>query len=268
MSNFAQAVVAAGNQGLAAQFNGVREDSIRNAGDTNTSTGSANAYVLSIDAAFDSLSIGDTVKFKANFTNTGACTINVNGLGAGSIRHTNGDFLVAGDIQSSGTYILVYSTSVFVLVSTPGTYRDLYDGSSGDGKHVHTLNVAMGNGSRAAATASGTEVLTLGFAVGLIKIRAFQLTAANEISSSDGHATGTGDEFCVYIEHNPSDNEQPVAGVDASNIIRVQDDASSPNGHHANISAVSSTTVTLNWTKLSSGIDLYYIWEAWGDETP
>ena len=47
-----------------------------------TSTGSTNAYVLTYGQVPDGLYRGDVYSFVANFTNTGAATVNINSLGA------------------------------------------------------------------------------------------------------------------------------------------------------------------------------------------
>ena len=57
-------------------------------------TGSSNAYLLSIDAQYTAYAAGDVIKFKANHTNSGASTINVNGLGAKSIKNNANEAIV------------------------------------------------------------------------------------------------------------------------------------------------------------------------------
>src|ERR1700724_45415 len=70
-----------------------------------TDTGAANAYVITfgagqaVPAAYVT---GMEVAFKALVTNTGASTINVNGLGIIAIKRGNGVALAAGDITSGG----------------------------------------------------------------------------------------------------------------------------------------------------------------------
>jgi len=83
----------------------------------NTSTGSANAYVLAASRAMTAYAAGDRFTFKANFTNTGAATINVDGLGAKSIKRQDGSALIAGDIQSGGYVDVVYDGTNFILLS-------------------------------------------------------------------------------------------------------------------------------------------------------
>lgn len=85
-----------------------------------TSTGSANAYVLTLGAAPAALAAGQQYSFKANFTNTGASTLNVNSLGAKNIYKLASTALVAGDIISGAVVIVRYDGTEFQLVSPPG----------------------------------------------------------------------------------------------------------------------------------------------------
>lgn len=63
-------------------------------------TGSANAFVLAIGAKYTAYQTGDLFTFNANFTITGAPTLNVNSIGAKTIVKADGSGLVSGDIIS------------------------------------------------------------------------------------------------------------------------------------------------------------------------
>lgn len=63
---------------------------------------------------------GQTFRFKAGGTNTTAATLNVNSLGAKSIKRSDGaTALSAGDITSGGTYTVTYDGTNFVLSESP-----------------------------------------------------------------------------------------------------------------------------------------------------
>lgn len=106
---------SAGAQALDSQYNNLRKDVIQRAGDYATSTGSANAYILAIDAQLSALAAGDVVKFKANFTNTGAATINVNSIGVKSIKHNANEAIIAGSIISGEIITLTYDGTNFLM---------------------------------------------------------------------------------------------------------------------------------------------------------
>ena len=71
--------------------------------DTNgsrVSTGSANAYVVAANRTLSALYDGLTITFEANFVNTGSATLNVDSLGAKTIRAVTDVNLTANDIRS------------------------------------------------------------------------------------------------------------------------------------------------------------------------
>jgi len=83
------------------------------------STGSANAYVLAPTNAITSYTAGNVYFMKANFANTGACTVNVSAVGAKNIKKFVGSGItdpVADDIESGGIYHLVYDGTQFLIV--------------------------------------------------------------------------------------------------------------------------------------------------------
>lgn len=84
-----------------------------------TTTGAANAYILSPAPALTAY--GDVAYFiKASFTNTGAATINVSGLGNSPLKYSSGAPLVGGEIVVGYTYeIAVRASEVIVLNPTP-----------------------------------------------------------------------------------------------------------------------------------------------------
>lgn len=90
------------------------------------STGSANAYVVTLSPVPTSYTAGMVIRFTSNFGNTGSATVNVNGLGAKTIKKLDGATnLASGDIASGQTITLVYDGTNFILESptaaTPGS---------------------------------------------------------------------------------------------------------------------------------------------------
>ena len=74
-------------------------------------TGSANTYTLTLSPAPSAYTDGMGVVIKINVANTGAATINVNGLGAKAIVDGKGNALTSGKLRLSGTYSLKYNTT-------------------------------------------------------------------------------------------------------------------------------------------------------------
>lgn len=75
-----------------------------------TATGSSNAYAVTLTPAPAALVDGLTVCMKANFTNTGSVTLNVNGLGAVQVRKLGSAQLVSGDILNGQKVLLQYDS--------------------------------------------------------------------------------------------------------------------------------------------------------------
>lgn len=115
------ATVSAGDIATATQYNNVRKDVVENAGDYVTTTGSANAYVASLDAQIAAYVTGAVYRFKANFVNTGAATLNINGIGAKTIKKEAGATdLEYGDIASGQVCEVTYDGTNLQLITLSG----------------------------------------------------------------------------------------------------------------------------------------------------
>jgi hypothetical protein len=82
--------------------------------DTNasiTATGSSNAFAVTSNRTISSLANNTVMAFTANFSITGAATLNLNGLGAKSIKRFNGNALASGDIVSGQPVTVIYKSS-------------------------------------------------------------------------------------------------------------------------------------------------------------
>ncbi len=78
-------------------------------------SGSANAYSVTLSPAPTSLAAGLALAVKINVDNTGASTINVNGLGAKAIKKPNGSDVSAGNLKADSVYTLRYNGVNFIL---------------------------------------------------------------------------------------------------------------------------------------------------------
>ena len=92
-----------------------------------TSTGAANAYLLTYSTSWSVLSDGVTVYWLPSATNTGASTINVNSTGAIAITNPDGSALVAGQIVAGQVAALMYRNSAWRLLLT-GTVPQILPG--------------------------------------------------------------------------------------------------------------------------------------------
>lgn len=85
-------------------------------------TGSANTYAVTLDPAPTSYVDGMAITVKINVQNTGASTINVNGLGAKSIKKSNGNDVASGNLKAGVPYTLRYNGTNFILQGEGGEY--------------------------------------------------------------------------------------------------------------------------------------------------
>ena len=89
-----------------------------------TTTGSANAYVLTTGLSLAAYVAGQSFDIKANFTNSGAATINVDTLGAKSITKNGTTALASGDITSGNIYRVSYDGTQFQIIGFIGQPLD------------------------------------------------------------------------------------------------------------------------------------------------
>jgi hypothetical protein len=89
--------------------------------------GANDTYVITLTPAPTAYTTGMEIKFKANTINTGACTLNVNSLGAKDIRKNGTTVLTDGDIAAGQIVTVVYDGTQFQLqtpssaIPTPST---------------------------------------------------------------------------------------------------------------------------------------------------
>ncbi|GIO57928.1 hypothetical protein [Paenibacillus cineris] len=106
------------NQGFATPAYVNQRVSVGNYGAT---TNSSNAYSVTLNPAPTALVEGLRVTVKINVANTGASTLNVNGLGAKAIKKANGNDVVSGNLKANGVYTLIYDgASAFILQGEGG----------------------------------------------------------------------------------------------------------------------------------------------------
>lgn len=86
-----------------------------------TDTGAANAYVVALTPTLTSYVAGLKIRFTASATNTGASTINVDGLGTKNLKLGDGTAAGAGAILAGGITEIVYDGTDFIITSAlPG----------------------------------------------------------------------------------------------------------------------------------------------------
>lgn len=89
--------------------------------------GSVNAFTITAARTITALAQGMRFAFKANATITGACTLNVSGIGAREIVGADGQSLIAGDILDGQIVEVVYRADLLKYQLVSQSARDIPD---------------------------------------------------------------------------------------------------------------------------------------------
>ncbi|MCZ7936680.1 hypothetical protein [Agrobacterium salinitolerans] len=119
------------------------------------STGTGNAYVLTYPKAPEGYAKGIIYWFFADKTNTGAATLNINGLGTKAITNAAGAALIAGQIASGMCVCVIYDGTAFEMQFT-------YANPTFTGNVTATTFTGSHSGNGAALTALNATNLTTG----------------------------------------------------------------------------------------------------------
>ena len=153
---------SAGEKLLESEVQGLRLDLLNLGGDFVTSTGSAGAYVLALDAQIVAYTTGMRITFKTNHLCPGASTVNVNGIGAKSIKKGISSALDPSDFGSGQTITIVYDGTNFILESV--IIRPIkFGGTGADGAldtSGGTVNIDLGGANVVVKNYTSINVVT------------------------------------------------------------------------------------------------------------
>ncbi len=115
----------------------------------------ANAYSCALNPALSAYGAGTRIFLQAGAGNTGAATLNINGLGPVGVRRADGiTELVAGDLVAGSLYPLWYDGTRFRIVETPlARSSDYCNATSTANAYICALNPVLG------AYAAGMKIL-------------------------------------------------------------------------------------------------------------
>lgn len=101
-------------------------------------TGTANDKVVTVNPIVTSYKKGLGISFTNLTQNTGAVTLNVNGLGTKPILKSNGSALTSGNLKAGSVYTVRYSGTSFTLQGEGGEYGTAVAGDVLGGKTIGT----------------------------------------------------------------------------------------------------------------------------------
>lgn len=179
-------------------------DSVRYGADA----GGDDTYAVTLDPVPAAYYAGMEVNFKPTTANTGACTLDVNGLGAKTIKKNVSTDLATGDILSGQMVKVLYDGTNFQLVSTiPAAALYAPRGFLTNGKIVpsvasNNLTLAIKTAAGADPSASDPVYVRIGDTVRTITA-AISVTAnaSNNYLNIGGVETATREvDVAVYVE--------------------------------------------------------------------
>jgi hypothetical protein len=129
---------------------------------------SANTYIITIGSAVIAYVDGLSITFKANYSNTGASTINVNGLGATAIVNPDGSALAAGEITAGQIVQLFYSgtSGQFQLSSASSAAAAAVAAAASASSASSSASAAAASAAAAGQTLVGTSTTSMTVATG------------------------------------------------------------------------------------------------------
>ena len=173
-------------------------------GDTDgtiVTAGSGNAYTLTTNNVHVALAAQSTLVFRADRANTGAATLNVDSLGAKSMKVNHSEELESGDIKADGIYVCVYNatTDIYEILGIPApadgsiTTAKLAAGAVTEAKvtsfpftRAHLNGLGMTNGSADQDAIDHDIIISIGDCRDFANANNLSLTAAltKKISAS------------------------------------------------------------------------------------
>jgi len=188
------------------------------------SSGGTDTYAVTLPSAPIGYYAGMTVRFKADVGNTGAATLNVNGLGAVAIKKNVSDDLATGDIRAGAIVVVVHDGTNFQMVAPDKLFIqnevNIYPLAvwAPIGKVAPSGHVVTDYGTFGGATtlpASEPPGLLIPFA-GTVKT----------LYALAGQAGGTGSTMTIKVRKNASDTTMTVSF--SGGVTSLQTDSAHP----------------------------------------
>lgn len=236
---------AAGDQLNAADYNPV----VKVSGGYATDAGGDDTYEITVTPTPGSYADGDEYTFKPATANTGACTLNVNSLGAKSLKKftSNGKAdLITGDILANQPVRVKYDGTDFIVMSLLAQF----------------ITRAAGESSRDMTAASGQQTIAHGLGTTPARVVLHLFWGVNN-ASGGGISVST-----AIIVGGTTRKGYATTGVDESgsggaNGASFLAGNTTTSGTQTGVVTADSTNIIIDWTKAGSPTGTATIvWEA------
>ena len=232
---------ATGEKVLATEMNEI----VRTTGLYAASAVGTDAYAITVSPVPDNYSTGDVYRFKADVGNTDGATLNVNTLGAKTIKKNDGEVLDTGDIVAGMIITVQYDGTDFLILSAL----------------ARPFKVALGSAIQEAGAASNTQTIAHGLN-GTPKFVRISCTFAlgSEGSVSHGVYDGTS-QSVIFMLSSGSNSHQ---GSSDTKIALVYENDASDGKHRDGVISVDGTNISIVWTLVGgmSAGNIHILWEA------
>lgn len=198
--------------------------------------GASDTYAIALTPTLTAYATGQMFSFKANTANTGAATLNIDSLGAKTIKKKNDQDLETGDIEAGQIVTVIYD----------GTNMQMVSQVANSPSYANTVVSKAGTD----ATGAGDTVWAHGLGRVPKRVRVSYFTgAANYGSSGNGTYNGTTQSTGSSVAISGGAGQ---AYSSTSLFIKSYLDAGAANGQDGTVS-FDATNVTITYTKVGSG---------------
>lgn len=213
------------------------------------SSGGTDAYAISLGSEPTSYVAGKVYYFLADVANTGPATLNINSLGAKTIKKNVSQDLNTGDIVANQISAVVYDGTNFQLLTTTFSAA---------------IKFTNGQSSRSFAASSGAVTYAHGLGRTPKKVKITAIMAEN-VSTLESYSFGTYDGSTnTHIYRGRNSNAQYYYGADNTSIMTLYNTNSNSTTPVTATCTVDDTNITLTYSAPVGTGTFNFMWEAEG----
>ena len=251
-----------------------------------TDAEASDAYAITVSPVPAAYALYQVFQFKANTANTGAASLNVNGLGAITIKKNRDQDLETGDIEANSIVVVVYDGTNFqmksqlalepltkILIDAKG---DMIIGTADN--TVSRLAIGANNTIPVADSAEATGIKWEQKVISNANVASRDLTAASGVQTI-AHGLGIAPKYVRFSGFEPGTHNDGTIGWSNGSTNEsisflsgtVQDNAGAgcmvfqqSGASQTAVCTVDATNITLTWTKSGSPSGTaQFLWEAY-----